>query len=383
MIQSVLFLNPSAKASDCPDSWNIQKPNLVITSGAITSIDSRKGTENRAYTSSMPSNIESITGDTFANKNYTLFRGQEVVQKLKQLGSNAEISATYVSSTKSPFQNLDRARGKLIYGDWLYLFGSTEEAWKLRWMGLSNGTNLAYRVSILVKGCKEFVIDSNTYTFNDLPQEEFGIDAFFQFFESKQSFGQKLSFRQIEISRENLVKNIAAIKATADGAGVGLERIDRQIESVLGFLFVGMNPGGCLNVNDGGNSIPPWNAPYAALASTPCKVGVYSMYPDKGLSGVVLVTTFDAVRSAKAEAEAEAKAKAEAEAKAKAEAEVKAKAEAEAKAAAELKAKQEAEAKAKAEAAKKKSTITCVKGKLTKKVTAVKPKCPKGFKVKA
>jgi|694.fasta_scaffold108793_2 M6 family metalloprotease-like protein len=86
---------------------------------------------------------------------------------------------------------------------------------------------------------------------------------------------------------------------------------------------------------------------------------------------------------AKAEAEAKAKAKAEAEAKAKAEAEAKAKAEAEAKAAAELKAKQEAEAKAKADAAKKKSTITCVKGKLTKKVTAVKPKCPKGFKVKA
>jgi hypothetical protein len=74
-----------------------------------------------------------------------------------------------------------------------------------------------------------------------------------------------------------------------------------------------------------------------------------------------------------------------------------------AEAAADLKAKQEAEAKAlrekiiseaKAEAAKilaaakatvatkKKTTITCVKGKLTKKVTAVKPVCPKGYKKK-
>ena len=111
---------------------------------------------------------------------------------------------------------------------------------------------------------------------------------------------------------------------------------------------------------------------------------------------------------AKAKAEAEAKAKAEAEAKAKAEADAKAKAEAEAKAAAELKAQQEADAKAKAEAeakakaeaeakakaeaeakakakaeaAKKKSTITCVKGKLTKKVTGVNPKCPSGYKKK-
>jgi hypothetical protein len=30
----------------------------------------------------------------------------------------------------------------------------------------------------------------------------------------------------------------------------------------------------------------------------------------------------------------------------------------------------------------KKTSITCVKGKLTKKVTAVKPKCPSGYKIK-
>jgi hypothetical protein len=68
------------------------------------------------------------------------------------------------------------------------------------------------------------------------------------------------------------------------------------------------------------------------------------------------------------------------------------------KAAADLKAKQEAEAAAekilsdaKAEAARilaeakaatKKITITCMKGKLTKKVTAIKPKCPSGYKKK-
>ena len=74
---------------------------------------------------------------------------------------------------------------------------------------------------------------------------------------------------------------------------------------------------------------------------------------------------------------AELKAKQEAEAKAAAE--LIAKQEAEAKAAAELQAKQEAEAKV---AALKKSTITCVKGKQSKKVTAVKPKCPRGYKLK-
>ena len=96
------------------------------------------------------------------------------------------------------------------------------------------------------------------------------------------------------------------------------------------------------------------------------------------------------LESLKKEQEDESKAAAE-----KAAAELKAKQEADAKAAAdkvvadkaaaELKAKQEADAKAaatKTTAAKKKTTITCVKGKLTKKVTAVKPVCPKGYKKK-
>ena len=73
---------------------------------------------------------------------------------------------------------------------------------------------------------------------------------------------------------------------------------------------------------------------------------------------------------------AEVKAKQEAEIKTAAE--LKAKQEAEVKAAAELKAKQEATVKA----AAKKTTITCVKGKLTKKITAVKPVCPAGYKKK-
>jgi hypothetical protein len=106
-----------------------------------------------------------------------------------------------------------------------------------------------------------------------------------------------------------------------------------------------------------------------------------------------------AKQEAEAKAAAELKAKQEAEAKAAAEkaaAELKAKQEAEAKAAAELKAKQDAEAaaekaaaelKAKQEAeakaaASKKTTISCVKGKLVKKVTGVGPKCPAGYKLK-
>jgi hypothetical protein len=108
-----------------------------------------------------------------------------------------------------------------------------------------------------------------------------------------------------------------------------------------------------------------------------------------------LKSKLEAQEKAKAEAEAAAE-KAAAELKAKQEAQEKAKAEAEAKAAAELMAKQEAEAAAFAAAAQskaqqevaakavasKKTTITCVKGKQSKKVTALNPKCPTGYKKK-
>ena len=92
---------------------------------------------------------------------------------------------------------------------------------------------------------------------------------------------------------------------------------------------------------------------------------------------VRLAAELKAKQETEAKAAAELKAKQEADAKAAAE--LKVRLEAEAMAAAELKAKQEADVKA---AALKKTTITCVKGKLTKKVTAVKPKCPSGYKLK-
>ena len=104
----------------------------------------------------------------------------------------------------------------------------------------------------------------------------------------------------------------------------------------------------------------------------------------------VFSNTFEEITSSKEQLnfEAELKAKQEAEAKAAADkvaAELKAKKDAEAKATA-AKAAAAKAAAAKAAAAKaaalKKTTITCVKGKLTKKVTAVKPVCPAGYKKK-
>jgi len=128
---------------------------------------------------------------------------------------------------------------------------------------------------------------------------------------------------------------------------------------------------------------------------TNCNAPLGKFAPNGGMSGITPTHKFlalikeaeefvanekklEAIQEA-ARVAAELKAKQDADERVRVEAELKAKLDAEAKAAAELKAKQEADAKA---AALKKTTITCVKGKLTKKVTAVKPKCPSGYKLK-
>jgi len=113
------------------------------------------------------------------------------------------------------------------------------------------------------------------------------------------------------------------------------------------------------------------------------KAAAEKLIADAKLAAEKIIADAQAAVELKAKQEAEAKAAAEL--KAKQEAETKAAAEqiiAAAKAAAELKVKQDADAKAAAEkaaAAKKMITISCVKGKTVKKVTALKPVCPKGY----
>jgi hypothetical protein len=117
--------------------------------------------------------------------------------------------------------------------------------------------------------------------------------------------------------------------------------------------------------------------PNSVASSTEVQKLLAEAQTDSKVVEAKLAAELKAKQEAEARAAAELKAKQEAEARAAAE--LKAKQEADAKAAADLKAKQEADAKV---ATTKKITITCLKGKLTKKVTAVKPVCPAGYKKK-
>ena len=117
---------------------------------------------------------------------------------------------------------------------------------------------------------------------------------------------------------------------------------------------------------------------------------VRMMLNDATFEQIAKITDADAKAAADADAKAAAELKAKQEADAKAAAELKAKQEADAKAAADKivadakveAAKILADAKAKANSLTKKTSITCIKGKLIKKVTGINPKCPTGYKVK-
>jgi hypothetical protein len=111
----------------------------------------------------------------------------------------------------------------------------------------------------------------------------------------------------------------------------------------------------------------------------------FKLESEKAAADAKIASELKAKQEAEAKAAAELKSKQDAEVAAKVAAELKAQQDAEvaaefaAKVAAELKAKLDAALKA---ALTKKTTITCIKGKVIKKVTAVKPVCPAGYRKK-
>lgn len=122
----------------------------------------------------------------------------------------------------------------------------------------------------------------------------------------------------------------------------------------------------------------PDTAPFGSVPLSDFDIGmIRQFYGESTCPSTWSQSLKDQKTEAKRIADEEAKAKADQE---RAAAEAKAQAEA---AARDQKAQQDLEAKLRAKIVKpKKTTITCVKGKTVRKVTAVKPKCPPGFKLK-
>ena len=441
MVAGILVgITPSTSASNCPETWNIKVPRLLIaTEMREVALDGAPKKLNNFYVSTIATLNFGTSGFIFDTKSERVRKllpyiknnlGSDFLLKLEASTSQVLIRDGFVPAEFNSLNTLNKdSDGPQTTNFFFPDFPDRDTPYNfLRLGNLFSGSEVRYLVEITMRGCDApFLISSNVATIPESNFQETGWSQWVQETESWLKSNYEEKGRPVNWIAWD--KNISLFKN-------GLEEVKKgSIESSFGWNETSYSRNEFRPVVGDNYAIPsihgfsPVNCARSSQYSqlpvslivdkVPCKVVVGSTFTGYSPSQTAtspFIEVFEIDNSAaelKAKQEAEAQAQAAAELKAKQEAEaktaaeLKAKQEAEAKAAAELKAKQESEAKAVAElkakqeleariaadlkakqeaetkaAATRKTTITCVKGKLIKKVTAVKPKCPTGYKLK-
>ena len=282
--------NPtSSTAADCPDSWGITAPQLNVTSqttpvtfgGKSIPVSGTSTLNEKVYKSSLPSPMKNMRGDIFVKNVNPSFLGSIAISKLSALGGNAAVTTSYISSTKSIYQGL-------VDG----FFRGGEPSWILRWLGISNDSSVKYHLQIDVQGCPSFGLDSNAYTFNDLPTSEYGFDKFFSDFYGANTSGNAFTYLQVSALRALIQNNINTLQKTRTGQNSSLISMhDAGIGGEIPYMFVGMSPGGCIDAQNP-NSIPPFGPISVIVHSKPCTVGLIAEAKDLASAPPILVSTF-------------------------------------------------------------------------------------------
>jgi hypothetical protein len=372
----VLAPLPEATASQisCPANWTESIPKLSLTNIRVNS----KGLIYQSWE------------QRFGNGTNGLYESP-LYQKLLTLDKqNSEFLGRFEVSSQSNFSNpkVTKSANNPLHNGILRELPIIDNSY--REFGIGNGDFIRYSIEVKIKDCATHNFYSNSIQINDLFEDGVGLENYIK--------NSEMNFFRVDPLKKIYTENFERILNSARvGQRIELNEYEPAFEQLL--EFYGFSNPSCLTFN---RSSRPKTITFLSL---PCKFGVFLNStqtqkpavkdPFSGretellivptLVGTAVAIDKDAIAAAELKAKQEADAKAAAELKAKQEAdakaaaELKAKQEADAKAAAELKAKQEAKTKA---AAVKKMTITCVKGKLIKKVTAVKPKCPIGYKLK-
>jgi hypothetical protein len=311
--------------------------------------------------------------------------------KVKTFGNDVYVTPRWNLESDSVLTGTNKFSNEVFRNDW---FAPSESRggpipeWRLRYAGIGNQSSIYFSLVIEQKGCATKNLATNSFVFKDLGVPTLTLDSYFSLTEKMIGLFQGFegyNFKQEEWIRGMLAKNISRLTSE-----VGLNE-DYSLEVSAprnlfqyGFFNWAILPEENSNCVEGfADSFPQFPPKTVRVSQLNCKAIVYlpvrifelfkcltpncvlntnlfnlgAKYPYLLRSGGDYAYSMVPVMKL----------------------EIKATNKAEATAAAELKAKQEAEAKA---AAAKKTTITCVKGKLTKKVTAVKPVCPTGYKVK-
>jgi hypothetical protein len=195
-------------------------------------------------------------------------------------------------------------------------------------------------MTISQKSCAPYTLKSNVYTFTDLYVSSIDLDEFLVTF-PKASTEAILNFKQIALLKSAIKSNIETIQATNSASTAKLNTLRPIVGWIVGYLVVGISPAGCV-VGRNPRSSPEVDPVDVVIVQKPCSGGILMSYEQSGIYSYALVTQFN-LKEDIAPIQS---------------------------------------AKPTNSEMPKKSIIICIKGKVTKKVTAIKPKCPVGFKKK-
>jgi hypothetical protein len=206
---------------------------------------------------------------------YSKFQGEyslkvilpEVYEKLSSLGKDAIWSSNYEiigSNIRPSYINPSELSA---------LFAVPVRPWLLSYLGIGNGTKIRYQLKISVKSCGDYEISSNVYTFNTLENSTMSFDDFFKY--SANPFIGAFNFKQEELIRSRLENNKKLISQGSLNQVISLDRLGpRELDGKeFGYLFLGKNPTACIeSINP--NSYPAVNPVSVIVKAANCKVSI-------------------------------------------------------------------------------------------------------------
>ena len=363
-LTSTLIQVPANAATDgCPNTWNIKLPELSIKKYSKLSNNAKV----YFYTSSLfgPDNsTKQIKGLKYPFDSSITQRFQqqyalktilpEVYEKLNNLGRDAVWSSNYEIVSPNN-QKIDKFQAD-------YLFGSPARPWLLYFSGIGNGNQIKWNLNISIKACSDYKISSNIFTLNNLEMSSASIDDYFNN-SATQSYNL-FDFKQEEIIRSRLDANKKLIEQARLNEKVALEQLGNNElgGKAFQYFYLGTNPADCIDsISRSGDkdNVTPVSI---VVKTSSCQVSVVADFSlgeqENCVTGSCtsdanyesLIKNFKSLGGDSWTGD--------------------------------LVEIDSFQINLKTSKIKLPQTITCTKGKVTKKVTAVSPKCPSGYKKK-
>ena len=331
----------NANATDliCPTAWTEKMPTFKL--------ESVSGVSNgMPYQRWSPSLVESDGTLTDQNPSSPLNK------RISSYGTNIEVLFSFQVSTKEDFSVFK------VFPRPLTAFQS-EEVY-IRLLGISNGDYIRYSLDAYVKGCEKVRLVSNSYQLNGLIEDGPGIEKYVEVNPASNINGKPTSFADTDLLKSAFQENVTSLLANPEvNKPIAIVRAQNPASDFYWDQFiVGISPATCIST---------YQYPYPksiTFTSLPCKFGIYggSSLTDFKREGA-LAKFKDRNRIGDWTLIASYTAKGQA-----------------------TKIEEKKPETTKPTTATKvpeiTKTIICTKGKLSKKVTGVNPKCPAGYKKK-